>query len=579
MKIVVITLVSVLLIVANIAVAARDIKSICKSKNLHFCKFYFSINSHEKRVNVTNEDDDKRIVPTGPNPLHNSNVSFNVLYDLPVGPDILYDSVWLLISFIQGITFQLDEEMAADDNERKALQEIINNTKLSEETIYVAIQTLVYAVILYVMIGFPWHVEKFVSFYYYIAMCFIYLTLYGMMVVALTPNIQIASIAMSFFLSFWNLFSGFLLPRTGTLELEKHWCTSDVFLHRDNNLMPKNPMTWSAWNFLGTMDNKVCVTYWLNVLQEKMRAQQSKFLASINSITNDGLDGSEGGEEACPLISRSNRRAHTRCRSLCHDPNSKGPLSFLILLQCITIGVEVRVVWVDSSLLEVIGDLGGTPLFFVSTCFICLRCWLGGGLLGSSFTLYALRVFDASGQTPHSLRYFGTLLTRGKLNAFESLELSRLVINQNNKNLLENWLAEDKLECSEELGDLVKDCNPLVGEVQKVIKENYYEEQVRLPTDLRTVRGLMYYRKALELQAFLYMAKNEAYIDEVEEPSKDASKKVNHKVYYSELVKVALPKFANSSEAVQNLDQIFDAFFLSSLKFLLLLTIFCGKLF
>ncbi|THF95554.1 hypothetical protein TEA_013570 [Camellia sinensis var. sinensis] len=49
-----------------------------------------------------------------------SNVSFNVLYDLPVGPDIL------------GITFELDEEMAADEDEREALQEIINNTKLSE---------------------------------------------------------------------------------------------------------------------------------------------------------------------------------------------------------------------------------------------------------------------------------------------------------------------------------------------------------------------------------------------------------------------------------------------------------------
>ncbi|MQM15758.1 hypothetical protein Taro_048709 [Colocasia esculenta] len=61
-----------------------------------------------------------------------------------------------------------------------------------------------------------------------------------------------------------------------------------------------------------------------------------------------------------------------------------------------------------------------------------------------------------SGQTPPLLQYFGTLLTRGKLNAFESLELSRLVVNQNKKNLLENWLAEDKLECSEELGDLVK---------------------------------------------------------------------------------------------------------------------------
>lgn len=63
-----------------------------------------------------------------------------------------------------------------------------------------------------------------------------------------------------------------------------------------------------------------------------------------------------------------------------------------------------------------------------------------------------------SGQTPPLLQYFGTLLTKGKLNAFESLELSRLVVNQNKKNLLENWLAEDKLECSEELGDLVKVC-------------------------------------------------------------------------------------------------------------------------
>ncbi|KAF2580753.1 hypothetical protein F2Q68_00002811 [Brassica cretica] len=61
-----------------------------------------------------------------------------------------------------------------------------------------------------------------------------------------------------------------------------------------------------------------------------------------------------------------------------------------------------------------------------------------------------------AGQTPPLLQYFGTLLTRGKLNSYESLELSRLVVNQNKKNLLENWLAEDKLECSEELGDLVK---------------------------------------------------------------------------------------------------------------------------
>lgn len=81
------------------------------------------------------------------------------------------------------------------------------------ETIYVAIQTFVYTLLLYSMIGFHWTAGKFLWFYYYILMCFIYFTMYGMMIVALTPGHQIAAICMSFFLSFWNLFSGFLIPR------------------------------------------------------------------------------------------------------------------------------------------------------------------------------------------------------------------------------------------------------------------------------------------------------------------------------------------------------------------------------
>ena len=81
------------------------------------------------------------------------------------------------------------------------------------EAIYVAIQTLVYSLLLYSMMGFYWRVDKFLWFYYYLLMSFIYFTLYGMMIVALTPSHQIAAIVMSFFLSFWNLFSGFLIPR------------------------------------------------------------------------------------------------------------------------------------------------------------------------------------------------------------------------------------------------------------------------------------------------------------------------------------------------------------------------------
>ncbi|KAI8008104.1 hypothetical protein LOK49_LG07G02001 [Camellia lanceoleosa] len=80
------------------------------------------------------------------------------------------------------------------------------------ETIYVAIQTFIYALILHLMIGYELTAIKFFYFYYFIFMCFTYFSMYGMMIVALTPNHQIAAIVMSFFFSFWNL-SGFLIPR------------------------------------------------------------------------------------------------------------------------------------------------------------------------------------------------------------------------------------------------------------------------------------------------------------------------------------------------------------------------------
>ena len=54
------------------------------------------------------------------------------------------------------------------------------------------------------------------------------------------------------------------------------------------------------------------------------------------------------------------------------------------------------------------------------------------------------------------LQYFGTLLEKGQLNKFESIELARPVLVQGRKQLLEKWLKEDKLECSEELGDIVR---------------------------------------------------------------------------------------------------------------------------
>ncbi|KAK6145920.1 hypothetical protein DH2020_019789 [Rehmannia glutinosa] len=56
---------------------------------------------------------------------------------------------------------------------------------------------------------------------------------------------------------------------------------SDIFLHRDKKFMPKNPAAWSAWNFLGTINDKVCVTYWLNILQN-ISETGLPFLVTLN---------------------------------------------------------------------------------------------------------------------------------------------------------------------------------------------------------------------------------------------------------------------------------------------------------
>ncbi|KAH9681788.1 Amino oxidase domain-containing protein [Citrus sinensis] len=56
---------------------------------------------------------------------------------------------------------------------------------------------------------------------------------------------------------------------------------SDIFLHRDKNFMPRNPAAWSAWNFLGSTDGKVCLTYWLNVVQN-IEETRLPFLVTLN---------------------------------------------------------------------------------------------------------------------------------------------------------------------------------------------------------------------------------------------------------------------------------------------------------
>ncbi|XP_062163795.1 pleiotropic drug resistance protein 1-like isoform X2 [Alnus glutinosa] len=79
---------------------------------------------------------------------------------------------------------------------------------------YIFVQTLIYGIIVYAMIGFDWKVGKFLWYIFFMYFTLLYFTFYGMMAVAVTPNYNIAAIVSSAFYAIWNLFSGFVIPRT-----------------------------------------------------------------------------------------------------------------------------------------------------------------------------------------------------------------------------------------------------------------------------------------------------------------------------------------------------------------------------
>ncbi|KAK0570618.1 hypothetical protein LWI29_004030 [Acer saccharum] len=79
---------------------------------------------------------------------------------------------------------------------------------------HVFVQTVIYGVIVYAMIGFEWTASKFFWYLFFMYFTLLYFTFYGMMSVAFTPDHNVAGIVSSFFYFLWNLFSGFIIPRT-----------------------------------------------------------------------------------------------------------------------------------------------------------------------------------------------------------------------------------------------------------------------------------------------------------------------------------------------------------------------------
>ncbi|KAL8521837.1 hypothetical protein ACS0TY_012121 [Phlomoides rotata] len=104
---------------------------------------------------------------------------------------------------------------------------------------YVFVQSLMYGLIVYSMMGFEWSVEKFLWFLYFLYFSLMYFVIYGMMTVAVTPNHNVAAIISSFFYGLWNLFSGFIIPRP-RIPIWWRW------------YYWANPMAYSLYGFIVT---------------------------------------------------------------------------------------------------------------------------------------------------------------------------------------------------------------------------------------------------------------------------------------------------------------------------------------
>jgi ABC-type multidrug transport system permease subunit len=77
---------------------------------------------------------------------------------------------------------------------------------------YVLVQIVLFMLIAYPMIGYAWEAAKFFWLLYTMFCTLLYFLYLGMLMVSVTPNIQVASILTSLFYTIQNLMSGFIVP-------------------------------------------------------------------------------------------------------------------------------------------------------------------------------------------------------------------------------------------------------------------------------------------------------------------------------------------------------------------------------
>ena len=77
---------------------------------------------------------------------------------------------------------------------------------------YVLVQIVLFMLIAYPMIGYAWEATKFFWFLYTMFCTLLYYVYLGMMMVSLTPNIQVASILTSLRYNIQDLMAGYIVP-------------------------------------------------------------------------------------------------------------------------------------------------------------------------------------------------------------------------------------------------------------------------------------------------------------------------------------------------------------------------------
>lgn len=135
------------------------------------------------------------------------------------------------------------------------------------------------------------------------------------------------------------------------------------------------------------------------------------------------------------------------------------------------------------------------------------------GILRTSQTLRTLQTTYSNG-TSLSLFDFTALLERGSLNKHETIKLVRPVLDnvilfyririkllsfQGRLHLIEKWIAENKLDYSEELGDLVKPHHIKLA-LKIYLRGNVHHKVVQCFSELRQFDDIIIYSKKVNYQ-------------------------------------------------------------------------------